>query len=56
LDRQIRARRGFPKAFLTEGRKGNEETGVGSHQLSKQALFSPLITESPTALRDLGVK
>jgi hypothetical protein len=42
--------------IFTEGRKGHEETGVGTHQISKQALFLPLITETPTALRDLGVK
>jgi hypothetical protein len=39
-----------------EGCKGHEEMGVGLHQISKQALFLPLITETPTALRDLGVK
>jgi hypothetical protein len=38
-----RARRGFSKIFLTEGRKGNEETGVGPHQISKQTLFLPLM-------------
>jgi hypothetical protein len=42
---------GFQKAFFTssfakamedrEGREGNEETGVGSYQISKQTLFLP---------------
>jgi hypothetical protein len=36
-----------------QGRKGHAETDVGSHQISKQVLFLPLITETPTALRDL---
>jgi hypothetical protein len=53
VGRDRRARRGFPKAVLTssfakamedrEGRKGNEATGVGSRQISKHALFLPLM-------------
>jgi hypothetical protein len=35
--------RGFSKAVFTEGRKGNEEPGVGSHLISKPALFLPLM-------------
>jgi hypothetical protein len=42
------------KTIFTEGRKGNEATGVGPHQISKQALLLPPITEKPTALRYLG--
>jgi hypothetical protein len=42
--------------IFTEGRKGNEETGVGSHQISKQALLLPLMAEIPTTLRDLLFK
>jgi hypothetical protein len=30
--------------------------GVGSRQISRQVLFLPLMTETSTALRDLGVK
>jgi hypothetical protein len=44
------------KTFFTEGRQGNEETGVGSHQTSKQALLLPLMAEIPTTLRDLLFK
>jgi hypothetical protein len=43
VGRDRRARRGFPKAVFTEVREGNEATGVGSHQISKQALFLPLM-------------
>jgi hypothetical protein len=35
----------FQKAFFTEGREGNEETGVGSSQISKQTLFLHLMLE-----------
>jgi hypothetical protein len=35
------------QAIFTEGRKGNEETGIGSHQISKQALLLPLMVKSP---------
>src|ERR1019366_415532 len=39
-----------------DGRKGHEETGVGLHQISAQALFLFLMTETTTALRDLLLK
>jgi len=29
----------FQQTIFTEGRKGNEATGVGSYEISKQALF-----------------
>jgi hypothetical protein len=32
---------------VTEGRKGNEETGIGSGQISKQALFLRLMVKVP---------
>jgi hypothetical protein len=35
---------GLLKNNFTEGRQGNEATGVGSHQISKQALLLPLMT------------
>jgi hypothetical protein len=46
VGRERRARRGFPKAVFTEGRQGNEETDVGSHQISKQALLLPLMANA----------
>jgi hypothetical protein len=48
--------RSFPLGCLHQGRKGHEEASIGSHQISKQALFLPLIAETPRALRDLGAK
>jgi hypothetical protein len=42
--------------IFTEGRKGSEETKVGSHQISKQAMALPLMTELPTTLCDLLFK
>jgi hypothetical protein len=39
VGRDRRARRDFLKSIFTEGRQGNEATGIGSHQISKQALL-----------------
>jgi hypothetical protein len=44
--RRRRARRIFANAVFTEGRKWNEETGVGLHQISKQALFFRLMQKN----------
>jgi hypothetical protein len=33
---------------LTEGNQGNEATGLGLCQISKQALLLPLMTEKPS--------
>jgi hypothetical protein len=46
VGRDRRARRVFANAVFTEGRKGNEETGVGLHQISKQALFFRLMQKN----------
>jgi hypothetical protein len=35
----------FKRAIFTEGRKGSEAMEVGSHQISKQALFLPLMAK-----------
>jgi hypothetical protein len=34
---------GSSQSIFTEGRKGNEAPGVGSHQISKQGLLLPLM-------------
>jgi hypothetical protein len=44
------------KAIFTGGRKGNEATDVGSHQISKPAPLLPLMAKTPTTLRDLLFK
>jgi hypothetical protein len=46
----------FFKTIFTEGRKGHEAASVCPHPTSKQALFLPLIAETPTTFGDLGVK
>jgi hypothetical protein len=35
----------FKKAIFTESRKGSEAMDVGSHQISKQARFLPLMAK-----------
>jgi hypothetical protein len=40
-------KKGFLKSIFTEGRKGNEETDVSLHQISKQMPLLPLMTEFP---------
>jgi hypothetical protein len=54
VGRDLRASRGFSKDNFTEDNQGNEATFVGSNQISRQALFLPLITEIPMTLRYLG--
>jgi hypothetical protein len=34
-----------PSDFFTEGRQGNEATGVGMHRVSKQTLLLPLMAK-----------
>jgi hypothetical protein len=42
--------------IFTEGNQGNEATGVGLRQISKQALLLPLMTEASETLRYLLFK
>jgi hypothetical protein len=56
VGRDRRARRGLFKKLLTEDRQGNEATGVGLDQISKQTPFLALDGGFPTALCDLLLK